>query len=54
MILNGMRGDGEMNGEIGNSTELMTVTMDLADAHLIGPAGETIAQVKREKLNESG
>lgn len=51
-VLSGMMEDGEMEGGMGNSEVLMAVVMGLADAHLIGPAGEMMAQTRRDKAEE--
>lgn len=51
-VLTGLMGDGEMDTGMGNSPVLMAVVMGLADAHLIGPAGEMMAQTRRDHADE--
>lgn len=48
MIMNGLAEDGELEA-LSDSVVLMAVVMDLADAHLIGPAGEMLDGMKKEK-----
>lgn len=62
MIHNGLADDGKLDA-MGNSVPLMAVTMDLANAHVIGPAkglmdslyetqGKEIAELKAQLLAE--
>lgn len=50
-IMNGLADDGELEA-MTDSPPLMAVAMDLADAHVIGPAGEGLNKVRKEQAKE--
>ncbi|KAK6541611.1 hypothetical protein TWF694_007411 [Orbilia ellipsospora] len=50
-ILNGLDRDRKLEA-LGDSMVLMAVVMELSDAHLIGPAGEMLEGLRREKGDE--
>lgn len=52
-ILDGLGKDGKSE-ELGNSVVLMAVVMDLANATVVGPPGEMLDGVRKEKGEEIG